>query len=71
MRLASIAVLAVAAALAAGLQPAGAIHNDRYCTSWYGRNSPPPTSPAWAAAGSARIRAQEQTRYAQLEPICL
>jgi hypothetical protein len=31
MRLASIAVLAVAAALAAGLQPAGAIHNDRYC----------------------------------------
>jgi hypothetical protein len=31
MRLASIAVLAVAAALAAGLQPAGAVHNDRYC----------------------------------------
>ena len=31
MRLASIAVLAVAAALAVGLQPAGAVHNDRYC----------------------------------------
>ena len=31
MRLASIAVLAVVAALAAGLQPAGAVHNDRYC----------------------------------------
>ena len=32
MRLAFIAVLAVAAALAAGLQSAGAVHNDRYCT---------------------------------------
>ena len=31
MRLASIAVLAVAATLAGGLQPAGAVHNDRYC----------------------------------------
>ena len=31
MRLAFIAVLAIAAALAAGLQPAGAVHNDRYC----------------------------------------
>jgi hypothetical protein len=31
MRVASMAVLAVAAALAAGLQPAGAVHNDRYC----------------------------------------
>src|SRR6516162_4345504 len=31
MRLTSIAVLAVAATLAAGLQPAGAVHNDRYC----------------------------------------
>ena len=30
MRLVSIAVLAIAAALA-GLQPAGAVHNDRYC----------------------------------------
>jgi len=31
MRLAFLAVLAIAAALAAGLQPAGAVHNDRYC----------------------------------------
>ena len=31
MRLAPIALLALAAALAAGLQPAGAVHNDRYC----------------------------------------
>lgn len=31
MRLVLIAVLAIAAALAAGLQPADAVHNARYC----------------------------------------
>ena len=31
MRLAAIAILAIAAALAAGLQPAAAVHNARYC----------------------------------------
>jgi hypothetical protein len=31
MRLILISALAIAAALAAGLQSAGAVHNDRYC----------------------------------------
>jgi hypothetical protein len=66
MRLASIAVLAVAAALAAGLQSAGAIHNDRYCmrsdcsyhtmkqclaSAWTRRTLLPEPALAWASAG--------------------
>jgi hypothetical protein len=46
MRLAFIAVLAVAAALAAGLQSAGAVHNDRYCTmTGIARGTTAPTIP--------------------------